>query len=64
LLSLFANRCSHRLVLLDEPEAALSPQRQQACPRATQYSSSGEGFTRNVLNAPGRFLSVLFEAES
>jgi hypothetical protein len=63
-LALLAKRFSQELVLLDEPEAALSPQRQQACPRATQYSSSGEGFTRNVLNAPERFLTVLFEAES
>jgi hypothetical protein len=63
-LSLFANRCSQELVLLDEPEAALSPERPQAFPRATLYSFSGEGFTRNVLNASERFLAVLFEAET
>jgi predicted ATPase len=102
-LTLFANRFSQGLFLLDEPEAALSPQRQLsflrvihdlttsgrgqfiiathspillAFPGATLYSFSDEGIrpiafsdcehvqlTRNFLNAPDRFLSVLFEAD-
>lgn len=42
-LVLFTNRCSQGLVLLDEPEAALSPKRQLACPAATLFTFSGEG---------------------
>jgi predicted ATPase len=102
-LALFSNRFSQGLFLLDEPEAALSPQRQLAFlrllheltatgrsqfiiathspillafPGATLHGFGDDGInpiaysdcehvqlTRNFLNAPERFLSILFEAE-
>ena len=64
-LSLFANRFEQGLYILDEPEAALSPQRQLTFLRIIHdLSSPGHAqflITRDFLNSPERFFKHLFE---